>query len=51
MYPRDHPTSIYLVIVVDELQGESGVGQLHGFQQGPIRGLTRLHRSLPPGTR
>lgn len=39
---------IYLVVVIDELQGESGVGQLHGLQQGSIGRLTRLQRSLTP---
>lgn len=38
----------YLIVVIDELQGESGVGQLHGLQQGSIGRLARLQRSLTP---
>ena len=41
-------SAIYLVVVIYELQGESGVGQLHGLQQGSIGRLARLQRSLTP---
>lgn len=39
---------IYLVVVIDELQRESGVGQLHGLQQRSIGRLTRLQCPLTP---
>lgn len=39
---------VYLVVVIDKLQGESGVGQLHSLQQGTIGRLTRLQCSLTP---
>lgn len=38
----------YLVLVVDELQGELGVGQLHGLQQGAVRRLASLQGPLTP---
>lgn len=39
---------IHLVVVIDKLQGESGVRQLHGLQQDSIRGLAGLQGSLTP---
>lgn len=39
---------VYLIVVIDELQRESGAGQLHGLQQGSIGRLTGLQRSLTP---
>lgn len=38
----------YLVLVINELQGELGVGQLHGLQQGPVGRLASLQGSLTP---
>lgn len=38
----------YFIVVIDELQGESGVGQLQSFQQSSIGRLTRLQRALTP---
>lgn len=38
-----------LVVVIDKLKGESGVGELHCLQQGPVGGLSRLQCSLTPG--
>ena len=37
---------VYLVVIIDELQGKSCVGQLHGLQQGSVWRRARLQRSL-----